>query len=105
LYWGGRNPASDFLYESELNRYLADQRLTALRAAFSQVMDGSYVQDRLISDALVLRRLIEKGAQVLVCGGREMAKGVMQALDEVLAPINLSVLTLKAQGRYREDVY
>jgi sulfite reductase (NADPH) flavoprotein alpha-component len=105
LYWGGRNPASDFLYESELKRYLADQRLTALRAAFSQVMGGSYVQDRLISDALVLRRLIEKGAQVLVCGGREMAKGVMQALDEVLAPINLSVLTLKAQGRYREDVY
>jgi sulfite reductase (NADPH) flavoprotein alpha-component len=52
-----------------------------------------------------LRRLIEKGAQVLVCGSREMAKGVMQALDEVLAPLNLSVLTLKAQGRYREDVY
>jgi len=29
----------------------------------------------------------------------------MQALDEVLAPLNLSVLILKAQGRYREDVY
>ncbi|MBD9603188.1 PepSY domain-containing protein [Pseudomonas sp. PDM10] len=105
LYWGGRNPASDFLYEPELNQYLSDRRLTALRAAFSQVQDRSYVQDRLISDALALRRLIEKGAQVLVCGSREMAKGVMQALDEVLAPLNLSVLTLKAQGRYREDVY
>ncbi|MBK5550009.1 PepSY domain-containing protein [Pseudomonas sp. TH03] len=105
LYWGGRNPASDFLYEPELNRYLADRRLTELRAAFSQVHDRCYVQDRLISDALALRRLIEKGAQVLVCGSREMAKGVMLALDEVLAPLNLSVLTLKAQGRYREDVY
>ncbi|MHC8376710.1 PepSY domain-containing protein [Pseudomonas sp. MDT1-16] len=105
LYWGGRNPASDFLYEPELNQYLSDRRLTALRAAFSQVQDRSYVQDRLIGDALALRRLIEKGAQVLVCGSREMAKGVMQALDEVLAPLNLSVLTLKAQGRYREDVY
>ncbi|WPN56355.1 PepSY domain-containing protein [Pseudomonas sp. P9_31] len=105
LYWGGRNPASDFLYEPQLNQYLSDRRLTALRAAFSQVQDRSYVQDRLISDALALRRLIEKGAQVLVCGSREMAKGVMQALDEVLAPLNLSVLTLKAQGRYREDVY
>ncbi|BBP53123.1 NADPH flavoprotein [Pseudomonas sp. St386] len=105
LYWGGRNPTSDFLYEAELNHYLADQRLTALHAAFSQVMDRSYVQDRLISDALMLRRLIEKGAQVLVCGGREMAKGVMLALDEVLAPLNLNVRTLKAQGRYREDVY
>ncbi|CAI8988006.1 PepSY domain-containing protein [Pseudomonas serboccidentalis] len=105
LYWGGRNPASDFLYEPELNRYLADRRLTALRAAFSQVQDRSYVQDRLISDALAVRRLIEKGAQVLVCGSREMAKGVMQALDEVLAPLNLSVQSLKTQGRYREDVY
>ncbi|MDY7067174.1 Flavohemoprotein [Pseudomonas extremaustralis] len=105
LYWGGRNPASDFLYEPELNRYLADHRLTALRAAFSQVQDRSYVQDRLLSDALALRRLIEKGAQVLVCGSREMAKGVMHALDEVLAPLNLSVQTLKTQGRYREDVY
>jgi len=105
LYWGGRNPASDFLYEPQLNQYLSDRRLTALRAAFSQVQDRSYVQDRLISDALALRRLIKKGAQVLVCGSREMAKGVMQALDEVLAPLNLSVLTLKAQGRYREDVY
>jgi sulfite reductase (NADPH) flavoprotein alpha-component len=105
LYWGGRDPASDFLYEPELNRYLADQRLTVLRAAFSQVQDRSYVQDRLVSDALALRRLIEKGAQVLVCGSREMGKGVMQALDEILAPLNLSVLTLKAQGRYREDVY
>ncbi|WP_247255099.1 PepSY domain-containing protein [Pseudomonas moorei] len=105
LYWGGRHPASDFLYEPELNSYLADRRLTRLRAAFSQVQDRSYVQDRLISDALALRRLIEKGAQVLVCGSREMAKGVMHALDEVLAPLNLSVLTLKAQGRYLEDVY
>jgi sulfite reductase (NADPH) flavoprotein alpha-component len=40
-----------------------------------------------------------------VCGSREMAKGVMQALDNVLAPLHLSVLALKAQGRYREDVY
>jgi sulfite reductase (NADPH) flavoprotein alpha-component len=105
LYWGGRNPASDFLYEPQLNGYLADQRLTGLQAAFSQVQDRSYVQDRIISDALQMRRLIEKGAQVLVCGSREMAKSVMRALDEVLAPLNLTVLTLKAQGRYREDVY
>ncbi|WP_248747117.1 PepSY domain-containing protein [Pseudomonas sp. MWU12-2037] len=105
LYWGGRHPASDFLYEPELKRYLADRRLTALRAAFSQTQERSYVQDRLINDALSLRRLIEKGAQVLVCGRREMARAVMQALDEVLAPLDLSVMTLKAQGRYREDVY
>lgn len=105
LYWGGRHPASDFLYEPELKGYLADRRLTALHAAFSRVPARGYVQDRLLADALALRRLVEKGAQVLVCGSRDMAKGVIQALDEVLAPLNLSVLTLKAQGRYREDIY
>ncbi|MDO8696339.1 MAG: PepSY domain-containing protein [Pseudomonas sp.] len=105
LYWGGRNPTSDFLYEPQLKDYLADRRLTQLHAAFSRVNDCSYVQDRIIADALQLRRLIEKGAQILVCGGRDMAKNVMQAIDEVLLPLNLSVLTLKAQGRYREDVY
>jgi sulfite reductase (NADPH) flavoprotein alpha-component len=105
LYWGGRNPASDFLYEPELNRYLADRRLSKLNAAFSRVNDCSYVQDRILADALQMRRLIEKGAQILVCGSREMAKSVMQTLDQVLLPLNLNVLTLKAQGRYREDVY
>jgi hypothetical protein len=34
-----------------------------------------------------------------------MAKGVMNALDEVLAPLNFTGLTLKAQGSYREDAY
>jgi sulfite reductase (NADPH) flavoprotein alpha-component len=105
LYWGGRNPDSDFLYEPQLKDYLADRRLTQLHAAFSRVNDCSYVQDRISADAQQLRRLIEKGAQILVCGGRDMAKNVMQAIDEVLLPLNLSVLTLKAQGRYREDVY
>ncbi|MBT8769073.1 PepSY domain-containing protein [Metapseudomonas boanensis] len=105
LYWGGRNPDSDFLYESELGRYLADQRLTRLQAAFSRVSERRYVQDRIIEDANDMRRLIDRGAQVLVCGSRDMAKNVMQALDEVLAPLNLNVLKLKAEGRYREDVY
>lgn len=105
LYWGGRNPEEDFLYQPELNRYLADQRLSHLHTAFSRVKGGAYVQERLIGDALQLRQLMAKGAQVLVCGSREMASSVIQALDVVLAPMNLSVLTLKSQGRYREDVY
>ena len=105
LYWGGRDPASDFLYKPELDTYLADGRLTGLHAAFSRVKDGAYVQDRVLADATQLRQLLEKGGQVLVCGSRAMAKNIVQALDEILAPLNLSVATLKAQGRYREDVF
>ncbi len=105
LYWGGRDPASDFLYKPELDTYLSDGRLTGLHAAFSRVKDGTYVHDRILGDAIHLRELLEQEGQVLVCGGRAMAKNVAQAIDEILAPLNLSVADLKAQGRYREDVY
>lgn len=105
LYWGGRDPASDFLYEPELSTYLADGRLTGLHAAFSRVKDGAYVQDKVLGDATQMRQLIESGAQVLVCGSRGMAKNITQALDEILAPLHLTVQTLRAQGRYREDVF
>jgi sulfite reductase (NADPH) flavoprotein alpha-component len=105
LYWGGRDPASDFLYKPELGAYLADGRLTGLHAAFSRVENGAYVQDRVLADATQLRQLLEQEGQVLVCGSRAMAKSIAQALDQILAPLHLSVATLKAQGRYREDVF
>ena len=105
LFWGGRDPASDFLYKPELDAYLADGRLTGLHAAFSRIQNGAYVQDRVLADATQLRELLENEAQVLVCGSRAMAKSIAQALDEILVSLNLSVATLKAQGRYREDVF
>lgn len=105
LYWGGRCPQSDFLYEPELNAYLEDRRLTQLNAVFSRVDESAYVQDKIAVDGVELRRLIENGAQILVCGGRNMAASVMSALNEVIAPLGMDVATLKAQGRYREDVY
>lgn len=105
LYWGGRDPASDFLYEPELSEYLADGRLTELHAAFSRVEGGAYVHDRVRDDATQMRQLIEDGAQVLVCGSRGMAKNVVEALNEILAPLSLDVQMLRTQGRYREDVF
>jgi len=52
-----------------------------------------------------MRRLIENGAQILVCGSRAMAGSIVQAMEGILSPIGLDVRTLKLQGRYREDVY
>ncbi|MFD1330086.1 PepSY domain-containing protein [Mycoplana ramosa] len=105
LYFGGRDPRSDFLYKHEIEKWLDESRLTSLRATFSRVPGGSYVQDRLREDAGRLRALITGGAQIMVCGGREMAAGVMAALTDILAPANLDPIALKAQGRYVEDVY
>lgn len=105
LYWGGRDPASDFLYEPELTEYLADGRLTELHAAFSRIENGAYVHVRVLDNAMQMRQLIENGAQVLVCGSRGMAKNVVQALNEILAPLSTDVQMLRTQGRYREDVF
>ena len=105
LYWGGRHPGSDFLYQPELARYLADHRLAHLTAAFSRVPGGGYVQDRLAGDAVALRELIRHGAQVMVCGGRDMAAGVARAIDTLVQPLGLDLATLRTEGRYLEDVY
>ena len=105
LYYGGRDPASDFLYGEEIERWTGDGRLTSLVTAFSRVAGGAYVQDRVRRDADALRGGIAVGAQIMVCGGRDMAAGVMGAFADVLAPIDLEPATLKSQGRYIEDVY
>jgi sulfite reductase (NADPH) flavoprotein alpha-component len=105
LYFGGRHPASDFLYRNEIAGWLSDGRLACVTAVFSRIASGGYVQDILREDAERLRSLIAGGAQVMVCGGREMAAGVMEALAQVLSPLGLTPQALKAQGRYVEDVY
>jgi len=105
LYWGGRHPSSDFLYGPELRQYVEDGRLARLNTAFSRVPGGGYVQDRLAGDAAALRDLMQHGAQVLVCGGRDMAHGVASAFEAILQPLGLDLTTLKSEGRYREDVY
>lgn len=105
LYFGGRDPESDFLYRREIQGWLDDRRLTSLSTIFSRVRGGGYVQDRLRADTERLRALIGAGAQVLVCGGREMAAGVRETLGELLVPAGLTPGLLKDEGRYLEDVY
>ncbi len=105
LYWGGRHPASDFLYEGDLSFYLSDRRLTRLRPIFSRLKNGGYVQDRLAQEANVLRDLIRDGAQIMVCGSSQMATAVASTIERIIAPIGLDLGTLKARGCYVEDVY
>jgi sulfite reductase (NADPH) flavoprotein alpha-component len=105
LYFGGRDPRSDFMYRNEINRWLFDGRLTTLNTAFSRVAGRAYVQDRLREDAATLRSLIADGAQIIVCGGYDMAAGVMEVLRDLLTPLDMAPDTLKAQGRYAEEFY
>ena len=105
LYWGGRDPASDFLYREELVDFRKDGRLSGARISFSRTAMRRYVQEELRDDADFLRENVRNGATILVCGGKGMAKGVAEALDEVLAPLGLSASALKQAGRLAEDVF
>ncbi len=106
LYWGGRSPASDFLYEDELAQALAEKRLTSLVTAFSRdPRSGAYVQDRIAADEHRFRELVRHGAQILVCGSRDMGQAVAHTLDRIVRPLGLDLATLRAGGRYVEDIY
>jgi len=105
LYYGARHPDSDLFYGEELQGWQADGRLASVTAAFSRTDTRTYVQDALRNDATRIARLISEGAQVLVCGGRDMAAGVAEALSEILAPAGLTPALLKAEGQYVEDTY
>lgn len=106
LYFGGRDPARDFYFGAEIQRWLGEGRLATVQTAFSRVAEGGgYVQDALRRDAERLRGLVAEGAILRVCGSRGMARGVAETLDTVIAPLQLSVLQLKAKERYAEDVF
>ena len=105
LYFGARDDDQGFLYRDELGRLVDERRLRSLTTAFSRTAGKAYVQDRLVADAPRLRELMAHGAQVLVCGGRQMAEGVAAAWERILAGTGLSVAQLRGQGRYVEDVY
>jgi sulfite reductase (NADPH) flavoprotein alpha-component len=105
LVFGMRHPDSDFLYRENLVAWQGEGRLARLVTAVSRGDRPHYVQDALRGEAAQVARMIRDGARVMVCGGRGMAAGVSDALAEILAPAGLTPATLKAQGRYVEDVY
>ncbi len=105
LFFGARNPDSDLLYGDELQAWQREGRLTTLSTAYSRHGQPQYVQDRLRAEAPRVAGLIAAGAQVMVCGGREMAAAVREALGAILAGSGKSVAMLKAEGRYAEDIY
>jgi sulfite reductase (NADPH) flavoprotein alpha-component len=105
VFFGGRDPQSDFLYRSDFDAAYQSGRLASLTTAFSRVGKGGYVQDRVSASADSLRAMIEDGASIVVCGGLDMAKGVREALEAVIVPLGIDLDSLKRSGRYLEDAY
>jgi len=105
LFFGMRHAASDFLYGEELQQWHEQGRLASLVTASSRGKRPYHVQDALRAEAADVLQLITQGARIMVCGGRDMAAGVSEALAGILAPAGLTPAMLRAEGRYLEDVY
>lgn len=103
LIFGERQRQPDFLCAAELQRWQAGGELLHLDLAFSRD-GGGYVQDQLAAQAARLRRWVDRGAAIYVCGN---ARGMAPAVDAALRAIlgDADVDALMASGRYRRDVY
>lgn len=105
LFFGMRFTEDAFPYRDELKTWASAGRLSHLCTAVSRGAQPRYVQDALSAEQLEISRAIGKGARVMVCGGRQMATGVSEAMTRILEPLGLSLAILKKEGRYVEDVY
>ncbi|QLF94736.1 sulfite reductase flavoprotein subunit alpha [Pseudomonas sp. ABC1] len=105
LLFGERNRAHDFLCQQELCDWLRDGHLQRLDLAFSRDQpERRYVQHVLRDNADELRRWVDKGAALYLCGSLEgMGREVQQILAGVLGEAKLQ--QLDNQGRYRRDLY
>lgn len=105
LYFGLRHRDSDLLYGDEFAIWRADGRLIKLKTASSRADRPRHVQDAIAAEGAAFAEAIRSGAQVMVCGGRDMAAGVAATISAILEPLGLSTAKLKQEGRYVEDVY
>ena len=105
LYFGLRHRDNDLLYGDELAIWRADGRLCKLKTASSRADRPRHVQDAIAAEGTAFAEAIRSGAQVMVCGGRDMAAGVAATISAILEPLGMSTAKLKEEGRYVEDVY
>ncbi len=115
LFFGDRNFTTDFLYQTEWQRWHKNGLLDRIDVAFSRDQkEKVYVQHRMWQNSANLFKWIEEGAHLYVCGDRQhMAPDVQNALTRIVEKegglsqekASEYIKTLKKQSRYVEDVY
>lgn len=105
LLFGERNADRDFFYGDEIRQWQAQGWIERVDLAFSRDQgERIYVQHKLQENAELLRRWLDEGACLFVCGSLDgMAPGVDVVLRRAIG--DDAVETLLVEGRYRRDVY
>ncbi|NGZ74804.1 assimilatory sulfite reductase (NADPH) flavoprotein subunit [Saccharibacillus alkalitolerans] len=115
LFFGDQHFSTDFLYQTEWQRWIKDGVLTKMDVAFSRDTDEKvYVQHRMLEKSKELYEWIDGGAAVYVCGDeKNMAHDVHTTLETIIAqgggfsPEQASeyLLRMQQEKRYQRDVY
>jgi sulfite reductase (NADPH) flavoprotein alpha-component len=105
LIFGHRHFLHDFLYQLEIQAWLASGVLTRLDLAASRDQpEKRYVQHVLWEERAALTARLKAGAVLYLCGdAKAMARDVDAVLAKILGQDELDALI--AAGRYRKDVY
>lgn len=115
IFFGEQHFVTDFLYQTEWQKWLKEGVLTKMDVAFSRDQEEKvYVQHRLKQQGEQLYEWLQEGAHVYVCGDeKKMAKDVHEALVDVVEEqrgVNREeaetyIAELRQQKRYQRDVY
>ncbi|MGU3401370.1 PepSY domain-containing protein [Brucellaceae bacterium D45D] len=105
LFFGERNRETDFLMREEITALQTEGLLQRISAAFSRDQRHRiYVQHRIADETDELKRWVDRGAAIYVCGSSDtMAPAVDAALRAALGASRLNAMS--EQGLYRRDIY
>ncbi len=115
LILGDQHFVTDFLYQTDWQRWLASNTLSQMHVAFSRDTDRKiYVQHKMEENAASFYEWIEQGAVIYVCGDeKSMAADVDATIHRIIEhqgqktpeEAKAFVNELKQQKRYQRDVY
>ncbi|MFE4239672.1 assimilatory sulfite reductase (NADPH) flavoprotein subunit [Peribacillus butanolivorans] len=115
LFFGDQHFVTDFLYQTEWQKWLKTGVLTNIDVAFSRDADEKvYVQHRMLEHSRKLYEWLQEGAAVYICGDeKNMAQDVHNTLIEIIekegqishADAQDYLEEMQQNKRYQRDVY
>jgi sulfite reductase (NADPH) flavoprotein alpha-component len=115
MFFGDQHFVTDFLYQTEWQKWLKDGVLTKMDVAFSRdTAEKVYVQHRMLEQSEELFEWLQEGAHVYICGDeKHMAHDVHQTLIGIIEKegslsreeAETYLADMQKQKRYQRDVY
>ena len=115
LFFGEQRFRSDFLYQTEWQKFLKDGTLEKMNVAFSRDQaEKVYIQHKLLEEAASVYEWIEQGATLYICGDiNNLAKDVHNTLAQIISEQSGKSLVeaetqldeMKISKKYQRDVY